>query len=98
MAKKIEYLDGAKLDFNETFDWYAERRVEAARGFAIAVDEALERIVDDPNRFPVIRRNCRYCTLKRYPFRIVYREEVEQIVVIAIAHAKRRPGYWHRRL
>jgi plasmid stabilization system protein ParE len=44
MPKKIEYLDGAKLDFNEAFDWYAERSAKAARGFAFAIDDAFERI------------------------------------------------------
>lgn len=34
----IEYLSGARRDFDESFDWYAERTVEAALRFAAAVD------------------------------------------------------------
>lgn len=97
MAKPIEYLGGARADFDESFDWYAKRSVGAAIGFASAADEAIDRIVADPGRFPFTFGGCRYCSVNRYPFRIVFRDEPNRLVVVAIAHAKRRPGYWHGR-
>jgi plasmid stabilization system protein ParE len=97
MAKAVEYLSGARLDFDESFDWYATRSARSAIGFALAVDKAIESIIADPNRFPTTYAGCRYCSLKRYPFSIVYRDEMDRLVIVAIAHAKRRPGYWRRR-
>jgi plasmid stabilization system protein ParE len=97
MAKAIEYLAGARADFDESFDWYRERSVGAAVGFAAAVEEAMDRIMADPGRFPSTHAGCRYCTLRRYPFRLVFRDEADRLVVVAVAHAKRRPGYWHGR-
>jgi len=35
--------------------------------------------------------------LNQYPFRIVFRDQPDRLVIIALAHAKRRPGYWHER-
>ena len=43
------------------------------------------------------RRDVRRYVMKRYPFVIVYRELAEEIRVLAVAAAKRRPGYWRRR-
>lgn len=63
MAKAIEYLGGARVDFDESFDWYAKRSVGAAIGFASAVDEAIDKIVVDPGRFPSTFGGCRYCSL-----------------------------------
>ncbi len=97
MAKAIEYHAGARVDFDESFDWYAERSAGAAIGFASAVDEAIAKIVADPGRFPAAFRGCRYCSLQQLPFRVVFREETNRLVVVAIAHAKRRPRYWHGR-
>jgi len=97
MAKRIEYLSGARIDFDESFDWYAERSIGAAIGFASAVDDALEAIVKAPDHFPKVPGGCAYCALTRYPFRIVFRNEAQRLVVVAIAHAKRRPGYWRGR-
>jgi plasmid stabilization system protein ParE len=98
MPKTVDYHDGARVDFDQSFDWYNERSRKAAIGFALAVDAMIEQIAADPGRFPLTRGGCRYCSLKRYPLRIVFREEVDRIVVVAVAHAKRRPSYWYRRL
>jgi plasmid stabilization system protein ParE len=97
MAKAIEYLRGARVDFDESFDWYAERSVDAAIGFAAAVEEAIDKVIADPRRFPSTHGRCQYCSLRRYPFRLVFRDEPDRLVVVAVAHAKRRPGYWHAR-
>jgi plasmid stabilization system protein ParE len=97
MAKVIEYLPGARRDFDESFDWYAKRSARAAIGFVLAVERAIESIVADSDRFPRTYARCRYCLLKRYPFSIVYRVDIDRLVVIAVAHAKRRPGYWRNR-
>lgn len=93
----VDYLPGARRDFDESFDWYAERSVQAAVGFANAVDVALSAIAVDPKRFAAIDESHRVCPVGRFPFRIVYRVAPDRIVVVAIAHAKRRPGYWKGR-
>ena len=97
MAKTIEYLTGARGDFDESFNWYAQRSVGAAIGFASSIDEAIDRVTEDPHRFPFTSGGCQYCSLNRYPFRIVFRDEPNRLIVVAIAHAKRRPGYWRNR-
>jgi hypothetical protein len=35
--------------------------------------------------------------LNRYPFSVVFRERLHDLQIIAVAHAKRRPGYWAKR-
>jgi plasmid stabilization system protein ParE len=97
MPKPIEYLPGAQRDFDESFDWYAERSARAAIGFALAVERAVESIIADPNRFPRTYAGCRYGLLRRYPFSVVFRDEPDRLVIMAVAHAKRRPGYWRKR-
>jgi plasmid stabilization system protein ParE len=98
VGKAINLSDGAKLDYNESFDWYGERSPAAALGFSAAVEEAFERIAAAPHRFSATDRGCRYCALKRYPFQIIFRERTRCIEIVAIAHAKRRPGYWRDRV
>jgi len=97
MGKIVEYLAEARVDFDVSFDWYRHRSERAALGFCAAVDAALDQILADPSRFPLIHGECRYCPLRRYPFRIVFRAEADRLVVVALVHAKRRPGFWHDR-
>jgi plasmid stabilization system protein ParE len=93
----VDYLPEARRDFDESFDWYAARSAQAALGFTNAVDAALSAIAADPQRFAAIDDSHRVSPTGRFPFRIVYRVAADRIVVVAIAHAKRRPGYWKGR-
>ena len=36
--------------------------------------------------------------LKKFPYQLVYREKQDQIDIVAVAHHKRRAGYWRKRL
>jgi len=96
--RPVDYLPGARRDFDESFDWYAERSAQAAVRFANAVDAALTALATDPERFAALDRVHRECPVRRFPFRIVYRVVENRVLVVAIAHAKRRTGYWRRRL
>ena len=93
----VDYLPAARRDFEESFDWYAERSMQAAARFVNAVDAALSFIAAYPKQFAAVDGFHRECPVKRFPFRIVYRVAADRILVVAIAHAKRRPGYWTNR-
>jgi hypothetical protein len=71
MAKAIEYHQDARIDFDESFDWYRKRSAGAAIGFAAAVDEAISRILADfrlDSRPPM--PGVVTAPLRRYPFRL----------------------------
>jgi plasmid stabilization system protein ParE len=94
----VDYLPGAWRDFDESFDWYAERSALAAVRFADAVDAALAKVCANPTHFRSNDGVHRECSLKKFPFRIVYRLIEDRVLVVAIAHAKRRPGFWRNRV
>jgi len=94
----VDYLPGARRDFDDSFDWYSERSVQAAVGFGNAIDAALAAVAANPERFAAVDDLHRECPVRRYPFRIVYRVAENRILVVAVAHAKRRPGYWRDRI
>ena len=96
--KSVEFHPGAQTDYDESFDWYAARSRQAAMLFATAVDESLGRIQRDPSLFHALDSQHRECLLKRCPFRIIFRIMGDRVIVIAVAHAKRRPGYWRNRV
>jgi plasmid stabilization system protein ParE len=95
--KPVDFLPGARQDYDESFDWYAERSTSAAERFSDAVDDALLRIATNPVAFAFIDSRHQGCRVQRFPFQIVYRDEPDRVLVVAVAHAKCRPGYWKRR-
>ena len=94
----VDYLPEARRDFDESFDWYAARSTQAAIQFAHAIDVALSAVVADPERFSAVDDLHRACAVRLFPFQIVYRVVDDRVVVVAIAHAKRCPGYWRDRI
>jgi len=94
---KLEFLAEAIQEFDDAFQWYAERSPTAAAGFAVAIDDALDAVLTSPQRFQKTIADCRYCQLDRYPYLVVFYEATDRIIIVSIAHAKRRPGYWRFR-
>lgn len=78
--------------------FYWERSPAAADGFLLDLELALDEIAEAPARWPAYVSGTRRLVLRRYPYFIVYLARRRAITIIAVAHAKRRPGYWHRRL
>jgi toxin ParE1/3/4 len=58
------------------------------------VDLAIEHIEEAPNQWPAYLAGTRRYLLRRFPFFVVYRQIVSGVEVVAIVHARRRPGYW----
>jgi plasmid stabilization system protein ParE len=86
---------GAEEDFTASLRWYAERSTRAAEGFEIEFARALKAISSDPGRYPFCDDRHRFYLLKRYPFQVIYREvSGGRWLIVAVAHASRRPGYW----
>jgi mRNA-degrading endonuclease RelE of RelBE toxin-antitoxin system len=86
----------------ELFDaaaWFEARRPGLGDRFADAVDEIFASIHAAPNGGTRWREGpARTWRVRRFPFIVVYAVEPDGIVIVALAHTKRRPGYWMARI
>lgn len=98
MARELEYLDEAIQEAEAAARWYAERSSSAAFGFADEIDAAVAAIQQHPDTWPAYDHGTRHYLLRRYPFSVVYRVEPARVLIVAVAHGRRRPGYWTSRL
>ena len=97
MPPTIEIHPAAVAEAKAAREWYAERSAKAAAAFMAEIDLAMAQIQEHPERWRSHRQGERRYLLKRFPFLVVYRRVDERIQVLAVAHARRRPGYWRRR-
>ena len=74
--------------------WYAERDQAIAQAFAAELDRAIAAVVDQPLRWPNYLGGRHRFLMRRFPYGVVYRPSSEIIHVVAVAHARRKPGYW----
>ena len=93
----VPFLPAADEDYQEAFNWYLKRSAKAALGFEAAVEQGLHEISKDPDRWPLLDDRHRFHLLKRYPYHLVYRIDGAQVLIVAVAHGRRHPGYWKGR-
>lgn len=87
----------AVAEAQAAYRWYLERNQIAATAFLAELDRAVELISEGPMRWPAHLHGTRRFLLRRFPFAIVYREVSETIQIVAVAHGRRKPGYWKER-
>lgn len=61
------------------------------------LDRSIAHVADHPERWPLYLHGTRRMLVRRFPLAIIYRVEAQRVLVVAIAHQRRRPGYWRRR-
>jgi|ERR1700683_2539170 toxin ParE1/3/4 len=79
-------------------DWYSQRSADASFRFIAAISGAFDDISQAPRRWPKYLHGTRRLVLQRFPFPVVYLDDANVVNVVAVAHNKRRPGYWKDRL
>lgn len=79
--------------------WYEARRPGLGAEFYDAVVRTIDRVAELPEagaRFE--RLDTRRLLIAGFPYQVIYRMSANELRIIAIAHFKRRPGFWrHRR-
>jgi plasmid stabilization system protein ParE len=88
----------AEAEADAAFEHYWIKSPNAAFDFDVELRGAYRSLQFRPLICPPYLHGTRRVILKRYPFSVVLRERLHDIQIIAVAHAKRRPGYWTKRI
>ena len=94
--KRVVVEPEAEAELVDAATWYERQRAGLGARLVAAVDEALQKIAERPDAFARWRddRHYRLCVLRPFPYVIFFVEESVTVRVVAIAHGRRRPGYW----
>jgi plasmid stabilization system protein ParE len=89
----------AEAEYLEAIAFYETRRPGLGTAFIAEVEHLIARICDAPLRYPVERQpDVRAIRLQRFPYKVLFREHAGTVQILALAHDRRRPGYWLGRL
>ncbi|MBF2049304.1 MAG: type II toxin-antitoxin system RelE/ParE family toxin [Leptolyngbya sp. IPPAS B-1204] len=94
---KYAFHPEALTEYAEAVQYYAEQRAEVAQAFIDAVEDAVYRIKESPTRYVAIDEDVRRCMTRRFPYGILYTIEPDYILILAVMHCSREPGYWKSR-
>ena len=95
--RAMTFHEEASAEVNEAAKYYEERVPGLGLLFLVALEEAVEKILVNPEAFQLVGGETRHKLIRRFPYSLLYVIESDRIRVLAVAHQKRRPGYWRNR-
>ena len=88
----------AETDLAEAWTWYEGRRAGLGDDFLLCVEEAFDGIRRSPGLYATVFQDLRLAMVRRFPFQIIHRVDVNQVTIIAVYHSSRDPRGWLERL
>src|ERR1051325_8152934 len=95
---RYEFHPAALEEYHQAALWYAERGPQVGLKFVASVEETIARIVEAPKRWRAVDEDVRRCLTRIFPFGILYTIEDGFLLIVAVMHFSRVPGYWKSRI
>lgn len=93
-----EFLPEADEEFREASRYYENEAPGVGLAFITEVHRAASMLISYPLAAPKVRGTIRSKALFHFPYSLFYSIEADSILIVAVAHQKRRPTYWRNRL
>ena len=94
----VRLLESAQVELDDAIAWYASQAPGLGDAFLTETLKTLKLIEQYPKAWHPLTQQIRRCRLRRFPYSVVYAQEGSDLLVLAVAHQHRKPGYWRTRL
>lgn len=99
----VRFEDEADAEYREAGRWYDGKQIGLGVEFFDAVDATIQRVLDLPRvgvPVPKVSHDLpiRRLAVVRFPYHVIYLESTTELRILAVAHDRRKPGYWKTRL
>lgn len=87
----------AEDELNQAADYYDDQQAGLGVEFVDEVYLTIQRIIEFPKAWTSLSKRSRRCMTNRFPYQVIYEIREESILILAIGHLHRKPGYWEDR-
>jgi len=94
---RYEFHPEARAEYLEAVAYYEDRQSGLGARFTLDIESTVQRIAEAPNRWRKIDGEIRRCLTHTFPYGVLYSVEADHVLVLAIMHHSREPGYWRSR-
>ena len=88
----------AVVELNEASHWYESIDSDISESFVLEFEKQADKILENPYLYNIRDHGCRRINLQHFPYYLPYSIENDEIVILAVAHQSRKPGYWKNRI
>lgn len=89
MSWRVILRPRAEADLSEAARWYESQRQQLGSQFLDEINRVLRLLEGAPERQPVYYRGFRRMRTHRFPYKLFYRIEGDNVIVFRVLHAKR---------
>ncbi len=90
----VVFLSRAEEEMLEASDFYERQANGLGSAFLAEVQRTAQRLAENPHGGRIVRPPIRRRLVQGFPYGILYRIDDHEIVILAVMHLRRRPGYW----
>ncbi|HEV2607960.1 MAG TPA: type II toxin-antitoxin system RelE/ParE family toxin [Xanthomonadaceae bacterium] len=94
----VRFLESAQAELDEAIAWYGAQAPGLGDAFLLEALKAIQLVERYPMAWHPLSENTRRCRLNRFPYGVIFTGDGDGILIIAVAHSHRRPGYWRDRI
>jgi plasmid stabilization system protein ParE len=92
------FLPEARAEFEQAVAYYDQCGLGLGDEFTDEVEAAVRRVLNQPDAWSAYHHGTRRCLTRRFPYGVIYQIRPGLILIVAVAHLRREPGYWIERL
>lgn len=94
---KPRYLDPARRELLNAIEYYEQQNALGAQLLA-EFDQIIALLRETPALGPRTDHGARRVLLRRFPYSVIYVVDEKELLIVAVAHQRRKPGYWVDRM
>lgn len=95
---RARFLKPAEAEVDEAVTYFDEQRTGLGERFEQDLLATVSFVTTHPFSGKPISKLVRKFPLRTFKYNLVYVLDDEELIIVAVAHHRRRPGYWHGRL
>ncbi|MDR3456806.1 MAG: type II toxin-antitoxin system RelE/ParE family toxin [Verrucomicrobiae bacterium] len=96
--KPVEFHPNATAELDAAVGYYEQCAPGLGIDLRKDVETAVQKIQAAPLRCSPYTKRTRRFLIRRFSYLVVFLELADKILIVAVAHGKRHPGYWHDRI
>ena len=95
---RIRYLTPARAEFLAALEFYEKEAPGLGAEFDAEIADVENRLLQHPGSGAPFGEGTRRAILRSFPYSVIYHVAAEEVLIVAVAHQRRRPDFWKGRL
>lgn len=90
-----EFHPAAETEHLESVGYFESKRPGLGASYLAEFERTMNLVCEAPRRYPIEKKpDVRRIRMQRFPYTVLFREVGGVVQILAVAHHRRRPGYW----